>query len=166
MNKIPCFLLSMTLAGFAAVASAQQNPPPGPAEGFFPMLGRVLTADQRHSLRQIMESQRSQIQPLEQKIQASHRALLQQIAGGNFDESAARPYAEQSGEAQAKLTLIFAKALSQLQPPLSARQIEQMQNAQPGRFRQFQEDGGPAPESHLKLPPPLPRDTNDLPVVK
>ena len=166
MRKSKCFLFSLSLAGFAAAAAAQQSPPSGPAEGLFPMLGRVLSEDQRHSLRQIMESQRSQIEPLQQKIQASRHALLQQITSGKFDESAVRQYARQSAGAQAELTLIFAKALSQLQPPLSPRQIEQLQNFQPARFRQFPGDGGSAPESRFKLPPPLPRDTNDLPVVK
>jgi hypothetical protein len=52
-----------------------------------------------------------------------------------------------------------------MQPPLSAAQAKQLKNFQPGRFQDFPDAPGAEPQSRMKLPPPLPRDTNDLPVV-
>ena len=63
--------------------------------------------------------------------------------------------------------VIYARALSQMQPPLSPSQLQQLQNFQPGQLRQQAiPKTNAAPEKHLDLPPPLPRDSNDLPVVK
>jgi hypothetical protein len=53
-----------------------------------------------------------------------------------------------------------------MQPPLSAQQLAQLKNFQSGHFVGFRDEAEtPAPEVHLKLPPPLPTDTNGLPVV-
>ena len=156
---------------FAAVATAQnptQRPQPLAAVArFFPALNRVLTEEQRQSLRAALELQRDKMPPLEEKLRASRRALLDAAAGGKFDENLARQNAEASAGAEAELAVIYVRALSQMRPPLSAQQVGQLKNSQPG---QFQPPAGPpaktAPEKHLALPPPLPRDTNDLPVVK
>jgi Spy/CpxP family protein refolding chaperone len=168
MKKLEYFLFSIVIAGFVSIAPAQNPQDPradGMGERVFPMLGRVLTDEQRQSLRQIMESQRDQIQPLMEKIRTSRQALLNEITGGKFDENAARQYAEQSAKTEAELTVIFAKALSQMQPPLSPGQIGQLKNFPPARSRP-QAAQTNLPPLHLALPPPLPRDTNDLPVVK
>ena len=133
---------------------------------FFPMLGRLLTDEQRLSLLRNMDSQRDQIQPLQEKIRSSRAALLNQIVSGNFDEKLARQYAYQSSGAEAQLTVIFVKALSQMQPPLSAKQVAQLKSFQSGHFFGFRDEAeAPAPEVHLNVPPALPRDTNDLPIV-
>jgi len=166
MKKVRCFLYSIILAGMAVTASAQQAPVNTIGDRFFPALGRVLTDDQRQSLRQIILARRDQMRPLEQQLRAARLGLLGQIAGGQFDENLVRQYAEQSARAESELTVIFARDLSQMQPPLSAQQIKQLKNFQPGRFQDNQDDSGPPPESHFKLPPPLPRDTNDLPIVR
>ena len=164
--------LCVSLAVFcAAVATAQnptQRPPPLAAGGrFFPALNRVLTDEQRQSLRAALEPQRDKLPPLEEKMLASRRALLDAAVSGKFDENLVRQSAEASAGAEAELTVIYVRALSQMQPPLSAQQLQQLKNFQPG---QFQVQSGPpasfTPENHLELPPPLPRDTNDLPVVK
>jgi Spy/CpxP family protein refolding chaperone len=166
MKKLRCFLLSIAIAGLTTFASAQQNGGNGITDRFFPALGRLLTDDQRQSLRDLMVSQRDQLQPLEREMRTSRQALLTQITSGQFDENLVRQYAEQSAKAESELTVIFARALSQMQPPLTAQQIRQLRNFQPGRFQDFDQAGGDEPQSHLKLPPPLPRDTNDLPVVQ
>lgn len=160
------------IAVFCTVVTPAQNLPQRPqafvaGERFFPALNRQLTEEQRQSLRTALESQRDKIPPLEEKLRASRRALLDAATGGKFDETLVRQSAEASAGAEAELAVIFVRALSQMQPPLSAQQIAQLKNFQPG---QFQPQPGPAavsaPEKHLELPPPLPRDTNDLPVVK
>ena len=171
MNKMK-ILLPISLAVFCAAVAPAQNEPQRPAvfaagERFFPALNRVLTDEQRQSLRAALQPQRDKISPLEEKVRASRRALLDAAASGKFDENLVRQSAEASAGAEAELTVIYVRALSQMQPPLSARQLQQLKNFQPG---QFQAPFGPppasAPEKHLALPPPLPRDTNDLPVVK
>jgi Spy/CpxP family protein refolding chaperone len=139
----------------------------GAGERFFPALNRVLTDEQRKSFRAAIEPQSAQIQPLEEQMRASRKLLLNEIAGAKFDEAAARRGAEQSAKAEVELTVIFARALSQMQPPLSAQQIEQMKNFQPGQGQPPpsapQTEAVPPPK--MDLPPPLPRDSNDLPVV-
>jgi uncharacterized membrane protein len=162
-------LLFLVLAGMGTVTLAQQvpfNPANAAGDRFFPALGRVLTDDQRQSLRQIVLAQRQQMQPLEQQLRAARQNMLSQITGGQFDENLVRQYAEQSAKAEAELTMMFAKDLSQMQPPLSAAQVRQLKNFQPGRFQDFPDAPGAEPQSHMKLPPPLPRDTNDLPMVQ
>lgn len=166
MKKLQCVLLCFILTILAAKCSAQQNRPTGLENRFFPMLGRLLTDEQRLSLLRNMDSQRDQIQPLQEKIRSSRAALLSEIVGGKFDEKVARQYAAQSAGAEAQLTVIFARALAQMQPALSAQQLAQLRNFQPGRFFGFRDEAEmPAPEVHLKLPPSLPTDTNGLPIV-
>jgi Spy/CpxP family protein refolding chaperone len=171
MKKIK-ILLSISLAVFCAAAAPAQNQPRSPqplAAGgrFFPALNRVLTDEQRQSLRAALEPQRDKMPALEEKVRASRRALLDAAVGGKFDEKLVRQSAEASAGAEVELTVIYVRALSQMHPPLSAEQLQQLKNFQSG---QFQAQSGPpvasAPENHLELPPPLPRDTNDLPVVK
>jgi Spy/CpxP family protein refolding chaperone len=166
MNILKCLLIAIIVTVWAGAASAQSNHPMGLEARFFPILGRLLTDEQRLSLLRNMDSQRDQIQPLQEKIRSSRAALLNQIVNGKFDEKFARQYAGQAAGAEAQLTVIFARALSQMQPPLSARQIAQLKNFQSGRFFGFRDEAeAPAPEVHLKLPPPLPTDTNGLPIV-
>jgi Spy/CpxP family protein refolding chaperone len=136
------------------------------------MVSRVLTAQQRQSLQQLIEGERAQIRPLVDKLQTSRQAMLNQVVSGTFDENQVRQYATQSANAEADLTVIFARALSHMQPPLSAQQVAQIKNFSPGHLKEVHrgqeeaDDASPAaPEVHLKLPPPLPQDTNGLPVV-
>jgi len=166
MNIPKCLLISLIVAILAAKSFGQSNHAKGFEAQFFPMLGHLLTDDQRMSLLRNMDLQRDQIQPLREKIRSSRAALLSEIASGKFDEKLVRQYAAQSAGAEAQLTVIFARALSQMQPPLSEQQIAQLKTFQPGRFAGFRDEAeSPAPEVHLKIPPPLPTDTNGLPVV-
>jgi Spy/CpxP family protein refolding chaperone len=165
MRKFLCLMLAM--AGLTLVASAQQNDPGGAGDHAFPLINRVLTDAQRQSLQQIMAPQRDQVRSLAEKMRASRDALFNQAASGNFNEGTVREYAEQSARAEADLMVMYARALSQMQPPLSAQQIAQIKNYQGGRFAKVrkEEDAPAAPEVHMQMPPALPRDTNDLPVV-
>jgi Spy/CpxP family protein refolding chaperone len=165
MKKLLSFLLLLAMAGLTTSATAQQNQGYGLGERMFPMLNRVLTDEQRQSLQQIIAPQRDQLRPLEEKLRSSRQALVDQITSGNFNEALASQDANESAQAEADLTMVFAKALAKMQPPLSAEQISQIKNFQPGRFEGNRKAADDAPENHLKLPPPLPRDTNDLPVV-
>jgi Spy/CpxP family protein refolding chaperone len=167
--KLQCFLF-LVITSLATMASAQQGPFNGAnganGDRFFPALGRVLTDDQRQSLRLLVLAQRDQMRPFEQQLRTARQNMLNQITGGQFDENLVRQYAQQSAKAEAELTVIFVKDLSQMQPPLSATQVKQLKSFQPGRFQDLPDASAPPPESHMKLPPPLPRDTNDLPMVQ
>jgi len=158
-------------AGFAFPMAAQ-SPAQRPqnfdiGDRFFPKLGDVLTNEQRDSLRNAVVAQRDAIRPLQEKLRASRQALLDAAFSGKFDENLARQNAEASANAEAELTVIYARALSQMRPPLSPQQIQQLKNFQPGHGRPSSEPATVAgPEKHLPLPPPLPRDANDLPIVQ
>jgi Spy/CpxP family protein refolding chaperone len=167
MKPLQYVLLLIAVAGFGMAASAQQEAGNGTGERFFPMLGRVLTVNQRQSLLQILGSERGEIRPLEEKLHASRVAMLNEITAGSFDENRIRQDAGKSAAVEADLSVIFARALSKMQPPLSAQQVAQLKSFDPGHFRQARReaDPQPAPEVHLKLPPSLPTDTNGLPVV-
>jgi Spy/CpxP family protein refolding chaperone len=164
MKKLFCLLIAVILIGLAANASAQDKGY-GMGERMFPAIGRLLTDDQRKSFQQIIESERGQIRPLEEKMRTSRQALLAQITDGNFNETLANQYAGESAKAEADLMVVFARALSKMQPPLSTEQIAQLKDFQQGHFKASQDASGPTPEAHLKLPPPLPHDTNGLPIV-
>lgn len=166
MKILQSLLVGVVVTIFAARVSAQSNRAMGMETRFFPALGRLLTDEQRMSLMRNMDLQRDQIQPLQEKIRSSRAALLNQIVSGKFDENLARQYAAQSAGAEAQLTVIFARALAQMQPRLSPEQLAQLKTFQSGRFVGFRDEAEtPAPEVHLKLPPSLPTDTNGLPIV-
>lgn len=163
-------LLTIGVAVFCSMTvPAQTQPAPILAAGarLYPGINRVLTDAQRGSLRAALVGQRATIQPLTKRLRSSQFALLDLAAGGKFDEAAARREAEDAAKAETELAVIFVRALAQMQPPLSAQQIRQLRNFRAGRF---QMPSGPTNESeterHLPLPPSLPRDTNDLPIVK
>jgi Spy/CpxP family protein refolding chaperone len=154
-----------TTLALAQNEAARQNA----GDRFFPGLARVMTDAQRESLRTVLASQYSQIQPLERQLRSSRQALLSEITSGSFNEANARQDAQVSANAEVELTVIYARALSQMSPPLSAAQIQQMKSFQPGQFQRegdgAQEGVSTPPASHLPLPPDLPRDSNGLPVV-
>jgi Spy/CpxP family protein refolding chaperone len=173
LKSVFCFAaISIAFANFVPPAQAQtpgqRQQDFGGGDRFLPALSRVLTEDQRKSFRAAIESQSEKIRLLGEKIRASRTALFDEITSGKFNEGAARQNADESAKAEAELAVIFARALSEMKPPLSARQIEQMKNFQPGQGQfQFQSapQTGVAPPPKMDLPPQLPRDSNDLPVV-
>src|ERR1700679_237385 len=114
-----CFTaIAIAVANFTLFAQVQtpgqRQQGFGGGDRFFPALNRVLTDDQRKVFRMTIESQSEKIQPLEEKIRSSRRVVLDEIAGGKFDEAAVRKNAEESAKAEAELTVIFAKALSEM----------------------------------------------------
>src|ERR1039458_6228660 len=94
MKKIK-ILLSISLAVFCVAVAPAQNQPRRPqplaaGEGVFPALNRVLTDEQRQPLRAALEPQRDKLPPLEEKMLASRRALLDAAVSGKFDENLVR----------------------------------------------------------------------------
>jgi Spy/CpxP family protein refolding chaperone len=136
----------------------QPNPPDGrfqPGPGLAPM-ERVLTEDQRESMRSIMASQRETMREIQDKMRDARKELLKASLTDKFDEEVVRVKALAVAKLEAEITVLRAKALSQVQPPLSAEQVEQITNAQermqPGEPR-FNERRGERPQR--------PRDGNN-----
>jgi Spy/CpxP family protein refolding chaperone len=129
---------------------------------FLPMLQRVLTEEQRTSLRSAMEAQREQARALEEKLRDARRELLKASVLDPFDEDGVRSKALEVGKLDAEMTVLRAKAFSQMKPALSKEQIEELRNPPPM-------DGGGNRGENFSLPghrPAGPRDENDLPVPR
>jgi len=134
-------------------------------------LERVLTEDQRFSLREAMEKQREKMRETEEKLRPLRKELLEAGLAEKFDEKAVRKLALEVGKLDAEITVLRAKAMSQIKPALSAEQMEKIKNPppfEPGEFRRnFQ--GNPdnnRPNNRNDARPNRdrgPRDENDLP---
>jgi Spy/CpxP family protein refolding chaperone len=167
---------ALVLAGLL-VAQAQPNPDnpdrprstraqrgqPNPPEGRFQpgpglaLMERVLTEDQRESMRSIMASQRDAMQETQEKMRVARKELLKATLADHFDEAVVRAKAMAVAKLEADLTVLRAKALSQVQPPLSDAQIEQILNASQERLQ----PGEPRPNERRGERQPRPRDGND-----
>jgi len=138
-------------------------PQGGPTGRFAPMYERVLNEDQRASFREAMESQRDKLRELDEKLRGARREALQAGVGEKFDEKAVRRKAMAVAELEAEMTVVRARALSQMKPSLSADQIERLRNPPPF------EGGSPRPEYQRDeprrgdRPARGPRDEHDLP---
>lgn len=181
LRNVACAFAIAALLPSTPVALAQPNPeapnrrppPPGadrrgdhPQPGFqpgraLPMLERVLTEEQRESLRAAAESQRDQVRGLQEKLRAARQALMRASLAEKFDEDAVRAKAMEVGRLDAELTVLRAKAMSKVQPPLSEEQIERISNPPPREIEGPPGGPGPGPRRNNR-PPPGPRD---LPVA-
>ena len=125
---------------------------------------RVLTPEQRDSMRGIMESEREKMRGIQEKIRDARKALMKASLAEKFDEEAVRAKALEVAKLEAEVTVIRAKAISKVQPPLSPEQIEQIINPPPMQ-RMEPGTGGPRPNDRQgNRPPRGPRDENNQPV--
>ncbi|HWX21377.1 MAG TPA: Spy/CpxP family protein refolding chaperone [Candidatus Binatia bacterium] len=137
-----------------------ERPFPGAGLGqFAPGLGRllgVLTDEQRASLREAMENQRADTRTLEEKLRGSRQEVFAAALVEKFDEAVVRQKALALARFEAEMTVLRAKALSQMRPPLSPEQLEKIK--QPG----LPNTGDAQPQPRRRRPE-LPRDENGLP---
>ena len=125
-----------TLHSQEATPPMQKNPDrPAPApggQGFFMAglgpVGNVFTDEQRVSFRQAMEAQREKMRDTETKLRDARIKLLEAGLAGKFDEAAVRQQALAVAALEAEASVIRARALSQLQPPLSPEQLEKIKS--------------------------------------
>jgi uncharacterized membrane protein len=96
---------------------------------FAPLFERALTEGQRASFREAMESQRDKLRELDERLRVARREALQASVAQDFDEELVRQKAMAVAEAESEMTVLRARALSQMRPPLSADQIERLRNA-------------------------------------
>lgn len=102
--------------------------PGGMGGQFFPVLERVLTEAQRQSLREAMAGQREAMRGIEGKLRDARRELMQAGMIEKFDEATVRAKALALAQLEAELTVLRAKAFSQMQPALTPEQIEKVKN--------------------------------------
>ena len=146
-------------------ASTPRGRPPGemrPA-GWFAVLDRVLTEDQRVSFRTAMARQHGKMQALQESLRAARQELQEASLSTNLDESNVRSKALEVGRLEAEAAVLRASALSQVKPPLASDQIEKLRNLP---LPMDDRTAGPPPDprrgSNRVLPGP--RDENDLPL--
>jgi Spy/CpxP family protein refolding chaperone len=182
-RRVLCCFATALLLNSASVAKAQPNPdnqdrprppigdrrrgdrpevPVQPRAGVPPM-ERVLTEEQRESMRDIMASQREAMRGLQEKVRVARKELLKAALAESFDEEAVRAKALAVARLEADLTVLRVKAFSQVQPPLSDRQIEQIMNPPPMDRMQAGNDGPRPGNRRDNRPPRDPRDGYDLP---
>lgn len=122
------------------------------AEG---LLG-ILTEEQRHSLRQIVEQQRPHVRELEEKIRDARQAVIEAAIRQSADEQALREKAMDLGRLEAELTVVRAKGLADLRPPLTEGQREKLKSAPMFQLRNRR-------DQPFRPGPRAGRDENDLP---
>ena len=130
---IQCLLACLMISGatnFTLNSQETAPPPRNPRQPaafpFLPGLGpvaNVLTEEQRASFRKAMEAQRETVRDLENKLRDARGKLFAQGLGEKFDEAAVRQQALAVATLEAEMSVARARALSQIQPPLSAEQI-------------------------------------------
>jgi Spy/CpxP family protein refolding chaperone len=131
----------------------------GPAGRFGPGFERVqsvLTEDQRASLREAMQGQREKMRDLDEKMRDVRQGLLLAGLVEKFDEEAVRAKALAAAKLEAEMTVLRAKAFSQMRPVLSPEQIEKLKAPPANR-------GEDQPETPRRRPDG-PRDENGLPL--
>lgn len=99
----------------------------GPGQGV-PLMERVLTEDQRDSLRQAMESQREKMRDLQEKIRDARQAMMKAALADEFKEDLVKAKALEVAKLEAEIGVIRLKALSEVQPALSKEQLEKILN--------------------------------------
>src|SRR4051812_40670175 len=136
-----CFLSAVivAIAPFSSPSQESTNAPPKPTserqsanlpgrplDGFGPAFS-VLTEEQRMSLARAMQAEREKARELESKLRDARRDLVLAGVNTNFDETAIRKQALEVARMEAEMAVLRAKALSQIQPPLSTEQIERIE---------------------------------------
>jgi Spy/CpxP family protein refolding chaperone len=127
------------------------------APGYERLMG-VLTEEQRNSLRGALEDQREKVRELEEKTRDARKELFEAGLTEKFDEAAVRQKATAVAKKDAELIVLRMKAFSQMQPPLSAEQIQKLRNMTPGGVENRGEPGRSRPD--------IKRDENGLPLKK
>lgn len=153
------------------------RPPIGSPPGIQPgrlasQFERVLTEDQRASLREIMWDQRERTRELEQRLREARQELMHASLSPRFDEDAVRRAALEAGRLEGELAVLRGRALSRVKPPLAPDQMERISNLPPitpgeGRPELRREQ----PREELRRAEPRrgeravrePRDEHDLP---
>jgi Spy/CpxP family protein refolding chaperone len=134
----PAMLLALPLTLVAQQSGPlrAQRPggPMGPGVQGFALGGPVgvLNDQQRASYEAAMNRQRGAILEMKAKLRIAREDFVAASVGQKFDENALRDKAMAAFRIQADMAVLQAKALSEVQPPLTPEQIEKIKTGQPG----------------------------------
>ena len=151
---ISCFVLPGALLAVSLAANAQPTNAPmrprqrivdGTAVNGFALGGPVgvLTDEQRASYEAALGRERGLMMELQAKLRAARQEFLVASVDQKFDENAMRQKALVASRIEAEMAVIRAKAMSEVQPPLTAEQIEKIKTGQPGPVRQLRQGERP-----------------------
>ena len=152
----------------------QGNAQPGMMAGRMGGIERVfmvLTPEQRESVRKAAEADRDKVRDLEEKLRDARKAAMESAIGKDFNEVTLRQKLEAAAKLDTELTVLRARTLAKVEPPLSDEQIERIKNPPPVGVM-FRDRPSAAPgENPFRNPnrsgqrPPLdpPDDTNHTP---
>lgn len=140
----------------------EDRPGPRAQPGAGAPMERVLTEDQRESMRSIMASQRETMRELQEKIRTARQELMKASFAEHFNEDLVRNKAMAVARLETDMTVLRAKAMSQVQPPLSDEQIEQIMNPPQGRLQPGDGDRRPGDRPGDR-PTRRPRDGENAP---
>ena len=174
---IQCLLVCLSLSGATDFTlNSQETAPKPPREGGQPLpppmmaglgpVANVFTEDQRASFRKAMEEQRETVRDLETKLHDARGKLFTQGLDGKFDEAAVRSQALAVATLEAEMSVARARALSQIQPPLSAEQLTKIKTGISNAPRRGDSRMGERLEKRIQHQNSLTatnRDENDLP---
>jgi Spy/CpxP family protein refolding chaperone len=120
---------------------------------------RVLTDEQRSSLREAIFAQREKSRSLEQQIGEARREIFESALVDKFDEQTVRKKLMAAAKMETDLSVIRFKAFSEMKPPLSAKQLDQIRSSSEAAAKPS--EGAPAGK---RKRPEIPRDENGLPL--
>jgi hypothetical protein len=95
----------------------------------------VLTDEQRVSYQAAMARQRGRMAELDAQMRAAKQEFVAASVDQKFDENAMMQKAMAAFRPEAEMAVLRAKAMSEVQPPLTAEQIEKIKATQPGPVR-------------------------------
>lgn len=125
----------------------------------------VLTPEQRESIRDEFEQNRDKIRELEQELREARKAAADAGLAKDFNEEELRKKLEAAAKLEIEMTLLRARALSKIEPPLSDEQIERIKNPPaPGEMMRERRQEQARPNPPAARPPsdqPIPRVPRD-----
>ena len=103
---------------------------PGGPGGRPPGLMGILSEEQLTSFQKARAAQTEKMRELQPKMQAAQKDVFEASLSPKFDEALVHQKAEAAAQIYADILVTQAKAFSEIQPPLSPEQIEQLKEMQ------------------------------------
>jgi len=122
-GRMTAIVAAVTIALIAGAAMAQ-GPHRHGGDFFGPMMMEMLdlTDAQQAQIKQIHENAKPTLKPLWQQEHQSHRAMMDLITSGNFDEAKAQAIANQEAQIHAQLEVQHAQLMAQAYQVLTPEQ--------------------------------------------
>ena len=125
----------------------------------------VLTDEQRASYEAALNKEHGLMVELQNRLRVARQDFVEASVGQAFDENLLRQKAIAATRLEAEMAVLRARALSQVQPPLTQEQIQKIKANQPGPVRPFRQGGG-VNQRLPATPASTNQDANGLPPKK